>query len=202
MAGVVSAKIHEIPAADGLAIGIGLKKDSEELIVDEVYPGGGAADAGMKKDDRILEVAGKAIKVLKELSESLKPYHAGSRVPFKIRRGKETLELQVRLDPKKDLFANKLENQPQDRNDQMSGDFSNRRSGFPRVLQHSILGSSKIVGGPVLDLEGHCIGMNIARANRAESFAIPVEDVKEIAQRLLAEAAKNPAVVSPAPEQK
>ena len=42
-----------------------------------------------------------------------------------------------------------------------------------------------MVGGPVLDLDGRCIGMNIARANRAESFAIPVEDLKEIAGRLM-----------------
>ena len=63
-----------------------------------------------------------------------------------------------------------------------------RRSGFPRVLQHDILGSSKIVGGPLLDLDGRCLGMNIARANRAESFAIPVEDLKDIAARLLKQA--------------
>jgi hypothetical protein len=32
--------------------------------------------------------------------------------------------------------------------------------------------------------------MNIARANRAESFAIPVEDLKEIAVRLMKQAEK------------
>jgi hypothetical protein len=32
--------------------------------------------------------------------------------------------------------------------------------------------------------------MNIARANRAESFAIPVEELREISQRLLEEARK------------
>ena len=30
--------------------------------------------------------------------------------------------------------------------------------------------------------------MNIARANRAESFAIPVEDLREIAERLMKQA--------------
>jgi serine protease Do len=59
------------------------------------------------------------------------------------------------------------------------------------VLQHDILGSSKIVGGPLLDLEGRCLGMNIARANRAESFAIPVEDLREIAGRLMKQSAGN-----------
>ncbi|HEX7261604.1 MAG TPA: S1C family serine protease [Luteolibacter sp.] len=76
------------------------------------------------------------------------------------------------------------------RNDEMSGEFSPRRSGFPRVMQHDILGSRKVTGGPLLDLDGHCLGMNIARANRAESFAIPLEDLKEIAGRLLKQSGK------------
>jgi len=78
------------------------------------------------------------------------------------------------------------------RNDQMSGAFSERRSGFPRILQHDILGARSIVGGPLLDLDGRCLGMNIARANRSESFAIPVEDLKTIATRMLEQAKAKP----------
>jgi serine protease Do len=70
----------------------------------------------------------------------------------------------------------------------MSGDFSPRRSGFPRALQHDILGSRALQGGPLLDLDGRCIGMNIARANRSESFAIPVEELKGLAERLMKQA--------------
>jgi serine protease Do len=60
------------------------------------------------------------------------------------------------------------------------------------VIQHDILGSSRITGGPLLDLDGRCIGMNIARANRAESFAIPVEELREIAGRLIQQAGGAP----------
>jgi S1-C subfamily serine protease len=70
------------------------------------------------------------------------------------------------------------------RNDEMSGEFSQRRSGFPRVLQHDVYGSSRTIGGPLLDLEGKCLGMNIARANRAESFAIPLEEMRGLVQKL------------------
>ena len=79
----------------------------------------------------------------------------------------------------------KLEPGPVTRNDQMSGAYSDRRSGFPRVMQHDIIGDKSVVGGPLLDLDGKCVGMNIARANRAESFAIPVEDLKELAAKLM-----------------
>jgi serine protease Do len=81
----------------------------------------------------------------------------------------------------------------------MSGDYSKRRSGFPRVLQHDVQGNRVTVGGPLLDLEGRCIGMNIARANRAESFAIPLEELRDVISRLLTQAMQNKADATDAP---
>ncbi len=95
------------------------------------------------------------------------------------RKGAETT-VDVRLAARGELFTDQM-----NRNDPMSGDFSPHRSGFPRVIQHEMLGSRTVEGGPVLDLDGHCIGMNIARANRVENFAIPVEEFKELAARLM-----------------
>jgi len=36
------------------------------------------------------------------------------------------------------------------------------------------------MGGPLFDLEGRLIGINIAKANRVEFFAIPVSDIRAI----------------------
>jgi serine protease Do len=44
------------------------------------------------------------------------------------------------------------------------------------------------MGGPVLDLEGRAVGMNIARANRAETFAIPVEEIRKLAEGMVKQA--------------
>jgi serine protease Do len=101
-------------------------------------------------------------------------------VKLTYRRKEVEATVDVRLAARGEMFTDQM-----NRNDQMSGDFSPRRSGFPRVLQHDILGNRAVQGGPLLDLDGRCIGMNIARANRAESFAIPMEDLKEIAGRLM-----------------
>ena len=46
------------------------------------------------------------------------------------------------------------------------------------------------MGGPVLDLDGKLIGMNIARANRAETFAIPVEELRELSAGMIEQARK------------
>jgi serine protease Do len=184
LAGIVSAKIREIPASGGAALGVVLSAKSKELEIEEVNEKSGAKEAGLQKGDVILTIDGKPVKKIEEIAEALKDRKAGSTVKITYRRDKEELTAEVRLAARGEMFTDQM-----NRNDMMSGDFSKRRSGFPRVLQHDILGSSKIVGGPLLDLEGRCIGMNIARANRAESFAIPVEDLKEIATRLMKQAA-------------
>ena len=180
LVGIISAKIREIPASGGPALGVVLKADSDVLEIEQVNEKSGAHDAGLQAGDVILSVAGTAVEKIEEVGPALKDCKAGSTVEVILRRGKEKLTLDVRLSAKSELFTDQM-----NRNDQMSGDYSNRRSGFPRVMQHDILGSSKIVGGPLLDLDGRCLGMNIARANRAESFAIPVEDLKEIAARMM-----------------
>lgn len=180
LAGIVSAKIREIPAAGGIALGVVLAPKKKSLTIQEVVDGSGAQEAGLEKGDVILSIAGEKITRIEDVSEALQDRKAGSTVEVVCRRGEKEFAAQVRLFAKGEMFADTM-----NRNDMMSGDFSKRRSGFPRVMQHDILGSSRVTGGPLLDLEGRCIGMNIARANRAESFAIPVEDLKEIAGRLM-----------------
>lgn len=191
LAGIVSAKIREIPAAGGAALGIVLKDNTRKLEIADVSEKGGAKEADLRKGDVIIEVEGTKVAKLTELAEVLKDRKAGSVVKVTFLRGKEKLTAEVRLSAKGDLFSEMA-----NRNDMMSGKFSRRRSGFPRVMQHDVLANNTVTGGPLLDLDGRCLGMNIARANRAESFAIPVEDLRAIADRLMekanAEAAKPP----------
>ena len=183
LAGIVSAKIREIPASGGAALGVVLNGKSKLLEVDAVNEKSGAKEAGLQKGDVIVAIEGKKLKKIEDIAEILKDRKAGSTVKMTYRRKGEETTVDVRLAARGEMFTDQM-----NRNDQMSGEYSPRRSGFPRVMQHDILGSRSVVGGPLLDLDGRCIGMNIARANRAESFAIPVEDLKELAGRLMKQA--------------
>ena len=185
LAGIVSAKIREIPASGGAALGVILNPKSKALELDAVNEKSGAKEAGLQKGDVILSIEGKKVKKIEEIGEILKDRKAGSTVKLTYRRNGVETTVEVRLAARGELFTDQM-----NRNDQMSGEFSLHRSGFPRILQHDILGSRTVEGGPLLDLDGRCIGMNIARANRAESFAIPVEDLKELAARLMKQAGK------------
>lgn len=180
LAGVISANSRPIPADGGVALGVVLQIKNEQLQVEELAKGGAAEKAGIQKGDIILAVDQKEVKSTSEIAELLSKHQAGDSVEIRYLRDSKTLTCQVKLGVKSELFGE----ESMDRNDQMSGDFSRRRSGFPRVLQHDILGASRVTGGPLLNLQNQCVGMNIARANRAESFAIPVEELREIIDKL------------------
>jgi len=184
MAGIISADNREILPEGGAVLGVTLKETKKGLAVEEVSKDSGAEKSGLKKGDIITTIDGKPVKEVAELGKLLSKMKSGSDVKVAILRDGKKDELDVNLSARGDIFREAT------RNDEMSGDFSNRRSGFPRVIQHDILGASITMGGPVLDLEGRAVGMNIARANRAETFAIPVEELRELAEGMIKQVGK------------
>jgi S1-C subfamily serine protease len=62
----------------------------------------------------------------------------------------------------------------------MGGELSGRRSGFPAVLQTDMVIQPKDCGGPVVDLNGNVLGINIARAGRVETWILPSEDIRPL----------------------
>ena len=64
-------------------------------------------------------------------------------------------------------------------------DVSPRRWGFPAVLIHDTIVRRRECGGPVVDLEGRVVGVNIARVGRGTTFAIPQERIRHLVQDVL-----------------
>lgn len=172
--GIISANSREISGAAPVVMGVSLEEVEQGLMVKEVSPETGAEKAGLKKDDIITKFDGDNILKRESLIDKIRDKLPGDKVEIEFLRGDESLKVEMELMARGDAFE-----QPQSRNDQMSGDVSGRRNSFPRVLQTDIPLNGRTVGGPLLDINGMCIGMNIARANRAESFAIPVEELKK-----------------------
>jgi serine protease Do len=55
------------------------------------------------------------------------------------------------------------------------GPVSPRASDFPAVYQHDTIVAPNQCGGPIVDLDGHALGINIARAGRTETYALPAD---------------------------
>jgi len=79
---------------------------------------------------------------------------------------------------------------PGDRNrlDAYLSPVSLRRHGFPAVFAHDGRLSPSQCGGPVVNLAGEVIGLNIARADNTRTLAIPAGVLKELVDHLLAQA--------------
>ena len=67
---------------------------------------------------------------------------------------------------------------------EMGGRLSKRRLDFPMALQHDTPLSPSECGGPIIDLTGKIVGINIARSGRVDSLALPVSTVLSVIESL------------------
>ncbi|MBI4661526.1 MAG: PDZ domain-containing protein [Verrucomicrobia bacterium] len=68
----------------------------------------------------------------------------------------------------------------QDRMNRMGGELSQRAEGFELAIQHDTVLQPWQCGGPLVNLDGKAVGLNIARAGRVASYALPAELVKRM----------------------
>jgi serine protease Do len=69
-------------------------------------------------------------------------------------------------------------------------EISKLSSGFGAVVAHDGITRPEQMGGPVVDLEGRVVGMNIARYDRTATHAIPASRMTEIVKDLTERARK------------
>ncbi len=181
--GVASAVTREIKSASSAVIlGVQLGNGKEDsLEIEKITPKSGAEKAGLKPGDVLLSVGDVPIKERADLLKTMMGKMPGDSLQVEVRRDKKKIKLEV------ELMARPGEPR-MSRNDQMSGgenSLSKRRDGFSRVLHHDTPLTKSSVGGPLLTLDGVCVGMNIARASRVATFAIPARELRGIVTRMI-----------------
>jgi len=181
--GIISANAREVGGGKApvvLGITLDTNKKAGTLSISGVEEDSGAADAGLEEGDLILSANEQEIGKIEDLQEVLSGKEPGDHVKLRVKRGDEEMEVEVELRTREKIFEDE-----RSRNDAMSGRYSKRRSNFKRILQHDIALSERSAGGPLLNLDGKCVGMNIARVNRCETFAIPAGEMPEIIEDLM-----------------
>lgn len=76
--------------------------------------------------------------------------------------------------------------------DYMPYRISPRRDGFPAVIGHDAVLASEDCGGPLVDIHGRVVGVNIARCRLCQTFALPHTVAKQLVVELLASAKEKP----------
>ncbi|MEX2185167.1 MAG: PDZ domain-containing protein [Pirellulales bacterium] len=163
--GVVSVLPRGVMAPRGI-LGIGLEQGKDGAQVREVMPGSGAAKAGMVVGDTVLSVNGKVAKTHEELIAIVAHYAPGDTLTLVVRRDGKEITLKATLGARPTDGRSNLQNT-------MGGPLSERRSNFAEILQHDSVLRPDQCGGPLVNLDGKVVGINIARAGRVESYAIP-----------------------------
>jgi serine protease Do len=170
--GVVSVLPRGVVAPRGI-LGIGLEQGDGGALVREVMPNSGAAKAGMKVGDTVLSVNGKIAKTHEELIAIVARYGPGDELTLVVRRDGKEITVKATLGSRPTDGRSNLQNM-------MGGRLSDRRSNFAEILQHDSVLRPEQCGGPLVNLDGKVVGINIARAGRVESYAIPAAVVTSL----------------------
>lgn len=185
--GVVSVATRSIPVRRGAPVnnpsssgflGISVGNSERGAKIDQVIAGSAAEKVGLKPDDIIVSVGGEVIADSEALLSLLQAHKPGDNLQFRVKRGDDEFDVKVTLG-KRPASLNRGEVQ-----NHMGGELSERRTGFPTILQHDSVLRPRDCGGPVVDLDGKAIGINIARAGRTESYAVPSEVIRPLLKDL------------------
>jgi serine protease Do len=159
-------------------LGVLVDAEPHGLVVAAVMQKSAAFKAGVRPKDLIVNVNNQRVVDADEFQQILAGMRPGDTVGLTLRRGTKLHEIEVVLQSREQTGDYRSEYQ-----NRLGSDLSNRRSGYSVILQHDSVLKPADCGGALVDLRGRVIGINISRAGRVETWAIPAE----IVQPLIAE---------------
>jgi len=165
-------------------MGVGMETIKQSVRVSSVQPSSPADGAGLKVDDIILGVNDTDVTDNQEVMNMLAITKPGDPITLRISRDGQKMALKFVLGKRPALGPGGF-NRGEFQNN-MGSLLSDRKSNFPIILQHDSVLRPADCGGPLVDLDGKVIGVNIARGGRTESFAVPSEIVQTLLPDLIA----------------
>lgn len=179
--GVVSVDARNIAPSKPF-IGIFMNEaEPTGILVLSVQPGSPADEGGLKPEDVILKIDDQLVKDISDLRKKLEQFDAGDLVTLSIVRDDRPKRVKITLAERDKVSS---ENMRSNQQNSMGSRLSRRRRDFPLAFQHDTALQASQCGGPIVNLDGEIVGINIARAGRVSSLAIPAQEILPIIERL------------------
>jgi serine protease Do len=147
------------------------------VVIIRVLPETAAERAGLKPGQMVLAIDDVEVGTPAELRTTLRKHPSGQSVRIKRAIGQAASEVDVVLGRRQDSERGV-------RRGNTSTPISLRSSGFGSLLPHDTVTTPDEMGGPLIDLDGNVVGMNIARFDRTATHAIGAERMIDVCARL------------------
>lgn len=151
-------------------MGVTLADRAGGAAVGSVVARSAADEAGLRVGDVIVVADGSPIGDTAALQAELGRKAPGDPILLVLRRGDQRLLRRIVLGEREEVPTNR-------RTRAIMGDVSRRNTDFPGVVQHDTVLVPNQCGGPVVDVSGRVVGVNIARSSRVESYLVPTRTV-------------------------
>lgn len=164
----------------GSYLGVTVTERDSTIVIDKIDPGSIAFHSKLKNGDRIISINGIKVSSTEELEWEISNCRPYSTILLKGKRKGFGYTRKIVLRQRGNPVVNALHLA-----EQFEGGKSVRRDGFKKVFIHDARLYPSECGGPVFDNEGHFMGINIARACRTSSIALPADEVKDFVKAAL-----------------
>ncbi len=180
--GVVSVGPRRINSGKPM-LGITMAEATERqgVFVSDVVQGSGAYQAGIEKGDIIVSINGTPLSDRNSLSSKIAGLEAGQRISVVVNRNEKNITVEAQL---MDLPSHLFDQEEME----VNGSISARSGGFSKAFQHDTVLLPHQCGGPLIDSRGRVVGINIARAGRVNSYALPLDLVVPAVRDLITSA--------------
>ncbi len=179
--GVVSVSERLIKPKSGF-MGVNLEQRDDHVVISNVNADTPAERAGVKKEDVVLAVNGETLNEISALIEKVQSYPPGEEITLKLLRDEKEIVLDIVLGDAESL--NPLFERSNLQNTMGGNLLSKRRQNFPLAVQHDTILKPEDCGGPVVNIDGEVVGINIARQGRVASLMLPAALVMPIIAEL------------------
>jgi S1-C subfamily serine protease len=157
------------------------EEDEGGVLITKIVERSPAEKARLRSGDVIIKIDNVEVKNSLGLVETIGTYTPGTDIQVTVQR--KDKEMVIRLTLADAQSTSPMSRRSRTQNN-MGSRLSRRGKNFPRAFQHDMALEAKYCGGPVVDLDGQIVGINIARSGRVASLAIPVDVVLSVIEKL------------------